>query len=267
MRSIHTRGEIDRSEDLRRSDGDAFLLGTQAGVPLYELVKRNLSERILLGQWAPGTVLPGEVALAQSFGLAVGTIRRALAELTAEGLLMRRRKTGTVVTGRRPHHSLRSFFQYFRLHALDGSVVRSSAKVLSVVRGDATDHEREKLDLPRTGQVIRLRRVRSIDGIPVMYDRMVLPALRVPGFPETPAEVPALVFLHLLERYGIRISAVREWVTAALADAVDLEVLNLTPPAALLIMDELAFDQTGTPTVLNHHRAQTARHCYVNEVS
>ena len=66
------------------------------------------------------------------FGVAVGTVRRALGDLTAEGMLRRRRKTGTVVTGRTPHHSLRHFFQYFRLHDRDGELVRSAAKVLSV---------------------------------------------------------------------------------------------------------------------------------------
>jgi GntR family transcriptional regulator len=241
-------------------------LGAQAGVPLYELVKRNLSEQILMSRWPPGTVLPGEVALAQSFGVAVGTIRRALAELTAEGLLTRRRKTGTVVTGRSPHHSLRSFFQYFRLHGLDGSLMRSKARVLSVVRAEAGPLERQKLELPQGAQVIRLRRLRSVNGIPVMYDKMAIPAARVPGFPERVEDVPELVYLHILERYGIRISAVREWLTAGLAEAEDLEILGLQPPAALLIMDELAFDQAGAPAILNHHRAQTARHCYVNEV-
>jgi GntR family transcriptional regulator len=139
--------------------------------------------------------------------------------------------------------------------------------VLSIARDEASANEAKKLALPQNATVIRLRRVRSIDGIPVMYDKMVIPAGRVPGFPERVEDVPELVYLHLLERHGIRISAVREWITAALADPEDLEALRLTPPAALLIMDELAFDQTGTPAILNHHRAQTARHCYVNEVS
>ncbi|MCC7048413.1 MAG: GntR family transcriptional regulator [Alphaproteobacteria bacterium] len=238
-----------------------------ADVPLYETVKRHLSEEILLGRWLPGTVLPGEVALARGFGVAVGTVRRALAELTAEGLLTRRRKTGTVVTGRRPHHSLRSFFQYFRLHDLDGSLVRSTARVIRVERAPSTAVERRRLGLAPRSPVIRLRRVRSVDGIPVMHDLMTVAADRVPGFPTAAREVPELVYLHLLERYGIRISAVRERITAELADARDLEVLKLKPPAALLVMDELSYDQAGTPTILSCHRAQTMRHCYVNEVT
>ena len=59
--------------------GPAFArLGEATGAPLHEAVKRRVSEAILVGEWSPGTVLPSEVALAAMFGVAVGTVRRAL---------------------------------------------------------------------------------------------------------------------------------------------------------------------------------------------
>jgi GntR family transcriptional regulator len=241
-------------------------LDEMATVPLYEVVKRHISEAILMGRWAPGTVLPGEVALAQRFGVAVGTVRRALSDLTVEGLLTRRRKTGTVVTGRSPHHSLRSFFQFFRLHGRDGAVLRSQARVVGVQRATPTPSERSVLRIGADGQVLRIHRTRRIDRVPVMRDRLVLDAARVPDFPLAPRKVPELLYLYLLERYGIRISAVREQVTAALADASDLELLDLAPPAAVLVIDEIAYDQAGRPTLIGSHRARTERHCYINEV-
>lgn len=241
-------------------------LDEMAAVPLYEVVKRHISEAILMGRWAPGTVLPGEVALAQRFGVAVGTVRRALSDLTVEGLLTRRRKTGTIVTGRSPHHSLRSFFQFFRLHGRDGSVLRSQARVADVQVGPPTAAERAVLGLGADGRVLRIHRTRRIDRIPVMRDRIVMDAARVPDFPVAPRKVPELLYLHLLERYGIRISAVREQVTAALADADDLKLLDLVSPAAVLVIDEVAYDQAGRPTLIGSHRARTDRHCYVNEV-
>ena len=76
-------------------------LASGGAAPLYERVKRHMSEAILVGEWAPGTVLPSETVLAKGFGIAVGTVRRAMSDLVAEGLLSRRRKTGTVVTGPR----------------------------------------------------------------------------------------------------------------------------------------------------------------------
>ena len=241
-------------------------LDEMTAIPLYEVVKRHISEAILMGRWAPGTVLPGEVALAQRFGVAVGTVRRALSDLTVEGLLTRRRRTGTVVTGRSPHHSLRSFFQFFRLHGRDGTVLRSQARVVDIEIAGPTASERAILGLGADGRVLRIQRLRRIDRVPVMRDRLVLDAGRLPEFPLAPRKVPELLYLHLLEHYGIRISAVREQVTASLADADDLKLLDLTPPAALLVIDEIAYDQSGRPTIIGSHRARTERHCYVNEV-
>lgn len=233
--------------------------------PLYERVKRHMSEAILVGDWPPGMVLPNETVLAQGFGVAVGTVRRAMSDLVAEGLLTRRRKTGTVVTGRTPHHSLRFFFQYFRLHRADGSLVRSTSQFLNVGCSPATPAQAAALQI-RTGGVVKIHRIRHADGRPVMHDKLVLAEERLPGWPRDAAELPPLLYLHLLERYGIRISAVREQITADLADDEDIALLQLEGREAVLTIDEVAYDQAGIPTILGWHRATTGAHAYVNEV-
>lgn len=241
-------------------------IAVDGALPLYEMVKRHMSESILAGEWPPGTVLPGEVALGRMYGVAVGTVRRAMADLAAEGLLTRRRKTGTVVTGRAPHHSLRFFFQFFRLHAADGAQVRSQARMLSRTVGPAVADEAAALGLEPGAEVLRLHRLRLVDGAPIMRDQMVLDAARLPGFPADPEEVPALLYLHLVERYGIRVAAVREEVGADLATLEDVHLLKLQTPSAILTIREVAYDQAGAPVILAWHRATTAHHRYLNEI-
>ncbi len=240
-------------------------LGVIEAAPLYERVKRHMSEAILVGEWPPGMVLPNETSLAHGFGVAVGTVRRAMSDLVAEGLLSRRRKTGTVVTGRAPHHSLRFFFQYFRLHRADGRLARSTSRFLSVEALIATPEQAATLQI-RTGGVISIHRVRDVDGRPVMHDRLILAQERLPDWPLAPESLPSLLYLHLLERYGIRISAVREQISANLASAEDAALLELAEREAVLTIDEVAYDQSGTPTILGLHRATTRAHVYVNEV-
>lgn len=235
-------------------------------VPLYEHIKRQISEAILLSVWPPGSILPSEVALAGRYGVAVGTVRRALAELTAEGLLVRRRKTGTMVTGRTPHHTLRYFFEYFRLHGADGALLRSQPRILSVAAARATTVEARLLGVAEGASTIRIHRLRSVEKQPVMHERFTLAFERVPGFAMAAAEIPDLIYLHLLERYGLRISAVRESVRADLATAEDCEILHLHEPAAVLTIDESAFDQVGAPVLISHHRAKTDEFLYLNEI-
>jgi GntR family transcriptional regulator len=234
--------------------------------PLYQVVKRQITESILFGKWPAGTVLPNEIALAQMFGVAVGTLRRALLDLTKEGMLSRRRKTGTVVTGRTPQHSLRFFFQYFRLHGRDGSLQHSRTKVLGLSFGEADESEQFALKLATAAPVLRLKRLRYVDGVPVMHDHFTLPRERVPDFPEKPEDVPELLYLYLLDCYGIRISAVREQIGAELANDDDAALLNVAPRAAILCIEEVAYDQSGVPTIYGFHRCTTTNHRYVNEV-
>ncbi|GAB4176739.1 MAG: hypothetical protein OHK0024_14240 [Thalassobaculales bacterium] len=240
--------------------------GQDAGVPLYERLKRRLSENILMGVWPPGTVIPGEERLAADYGLAVGTVRRALADLAAEGLLARRPKRGTVVTGRAPHHSLRFFFQYFRLHGRDGSLLRSSVEMLGLSAQPATAEEARRLEVPAGDMLVVIERLRLVSGQPVMLDNFRLLAARVPGFPTEQAAVPELIYRHLLDRYGIRVTAVREELEARLADAQERRLLALPDPAAVLVIDGLAIDQSGRPCALVRQVASTAHHRYVNEV-
>lgn len=220
-----------------------------------------------MGRWAPGAVLPGEVALAERFGVSVGTVRRALADLVAEGLLTRRPRAGTVVTGRSPEHSLRFFFQYFRLHGADGSLQRSRAEPLSLGIEAAGADDARRLGIAEGATLVRLFRLRIAQGRPVMTDRYRFAAARVPGFPHRPEAVPELLFRHLLEAHGIRISAVREELRAETATAEDRRLLGLADRAAVLVIEATAFDQAGHPVLLTTQRASTASHRYVNEIS
>lgn len=189
-----------------------------------------------------------------------------MADLTAEGMLMRRRKSGTVVTGRAPQHSLRFFFQFFRLHGADGSLLLSETEVLSLAHGGASPEEAAALSVDAGAELLHLHRLRRVRGQPVMHERMMLPRHRVPEFPTEPAAVPALIFRHLLEQYGIRVSAVRENVTAGLANDEDARLLELALPDAVLLIDDIVYDQSGAPIIISRHRATTRGYCYVNEV-
>lgn len=234
-------------------------------VPLYEHVKQQISEWILTGAYSEGSVLPSEAALAVQFRVAVGTVRHALADLVSEGLVARRRRIGTVVTGRAPQ-SLRFFFQYFRLHTADGGLVHSTTTALRLEHGQATAEEALGLNVAPDTAVIRLRRVRHVHGKPVMLEDLTLPADLVPGFPDRAEDAPPLLYLHLLHEYGIRVMAVREHLTADLATAEERAALALSIPAAILRIRSTSYDATGRVALLGAHVADTAGHSYVNEV-
>lgn len=235
------------------------------GAPLYEVVKHHISQAIMEGVWGAGTVLPAENDLAQHFGVAVGTVRKALTALTSEGVLMRRRKTGTVVTGWGPLQNLRYFFQYFRLHDERGDLVKSETQLLDYTVTQANGEEVEKLKLEQDHTVIRLHRLRMVSGIKAMHERMTIAVERLRELPSE-AEIPSLLYQYLLSHHGVRVAAVRENITAELANEEDCQLLDLTAPHAIMVINDISFDQTTKPVILAQHRASTEHFSYINEI-
>lgn len=232
---------------------------------MHEAVKRQLADGILRGRWAKGATLPGETYLAQEYGVGVGTMRRALAALVTEGLLSRRRKTGTVVTGRTPNHRLGMIYQFFRLHRHGTELVESTRTILATRCRPATPEEAERLRLDGPEPVVAIHRLRSIDQRPVMHELIVVPAALLPDFPDG-EDVPERVYVYMLERHGLRIAAQRELLSAQLATEDDIRLLQLGTPGAVLVITATAYDPAGVPLIALTQRAQTTDFAYVNEV-
>lgn len=243
-----------------------MLSKNESYLPIYRAVQKDIMDRIASGEWPEGTILPAEVALAHEFKVSVGTIRRALGELTVEGILARRRKTGTVVTGRSPQQNLRFFYSYFRLHSREGALQHSTVKILSMERRLPTESEMQSLRISTDVQVIHIHRLRYVTDRPVMHEHVVIPTVRVPDFPEKIESVPAKLYSLLWQNYDIKISAIREQLEADLATKEDADLLNLALPYAILVLQEVAYDEKAQPVLINCHRATTRDDIYINEI-
>src|SRR5688572_11391224 len=85
--------------------------------PLNEQVRQRLIEGISAGEWRAGEAIPTESELARAFGVAIGTVRKAVDSLVAEQVLVRRQGKGTFVTA---HDGRRLLFHFFHIVARDG---------------------------------------------------------------------------------------------------------------------------------------------------
>ena len=74
-------------------------------------------QRIASGAWQPGEALPSEPELAAEIGVSQGTVRKALDEMAAQTLVVRRQGRGTYVAR---HDDARILFQFFKLVLDDG---------------------------------------------------------------------------------------------------------------------------------------------------
>jgi len=72
-------------------------VGTPAFSPLYQQIKVLILQSLQSGEWKPGDVIPSEMDLAARFRVSQGTVRKAIDELAAENLVVRRQGKGTFV--------------------------------------------------------------------------------------------------------------------------------------------------------------------------
>src|SRR5574343_489942 len=96
--------------------------------PLYRQIKDFLIRSLEEGEWGPGDAIPSEGDLAMRFNVSQGTVRKAIDEMAAENMLVRRQGKGTFVA---THSDPRSFYRFLRLVPDDGRVVQGVSDPIS----------------------------------------------------------------------------------------------------------------------------------------
>jgi GntR family transcriptional regulator len=189
--------------------------------PLYRQVKDAFIRRMADNVWPAGFLLPSEGQLAVEMGVSQGTVRKALDELAGENLLVRQQGRGTFVA---QHDEKRILFQFFKLVPDDGLARFPESEVLSASVETATEEERIALALAPRAKVARVRRVRAIDGVPLIIETLSLPDELFPKLTETP--VPNSLYAFYAERYGVTIAHAREKLKAVALQADDGQILG-----------------------------------------
>src|SRR4051795_1232955 len=112
--------------------------------PLYRQVKELLIKRLGDRSWAPGQMLPSEPEIAAGLGVSPGTVRKALDEMSAESLLVRRQGRGTFVAS---HNEERILFQFFRMVSDSGEHRFPESRIMSVAVVKANERAAARLGI------------------------------------------------------------------------------------------------------------------------
>ena len=229
---------------------------------LYAAVRARVVDRLQSGHWSPGDRIPTETQLATEFGVGIGTIRRAVGELVAEGVLVRRARLGTTVARHTDEHS---FDLYFSFVDAAGKPVKLTSQLLSFKKERAGPEVGAALRIERGARVARIENLRLLHGVPLMLDRLWLPLDR---FTELSAEVFAArtgsVYGFYQEHYGISVVRIVEDLGACVADAGLARSLDLAVDDPLLRIQRTAFSYNDAPVEYRHRFVNSAGCQYRN---
>jgi GntR family transcriptional regulator len=214
-------------------------LDRTAGHPLWQQLQDDLLARLRLGEFTPG--FPGELALADDYGVSRHTVRQALRQLRADGVI-------TAERGRQPRVSpaadivqpIGVLYSLFSSVEESGLAQRSSVQTLGI-RADAVVADR--LGLEGSTPLVHIERIRYAGDEPLAIDRVWLPAdLASPIL--TADFTRTSLYAVLMDKAGIRLDRGEETIRAVLPTPAERTHLNMPPDQAALSIHRLGYAAT-----------------------
>jgi DNA-binding GntR family transcriptional regulator len=220
-------------------------------VPLYHQLAEQLTGAITDGRLQPGDPFEKEVALSERLALSRQTVRLAIQQLVAQGLLIRRRGLGTTVANRKVHRRAELSSLYEDLER-EGRSPRTE-----VISHEMVEDERVALalDLPADTALLAIVRLRSTDDAPLAVLHNWLP----PAYADvTREELEDGGLYSALRLRGVKPVVARQSIAARMPTAAERRLLRIRGSHPVLTMTRMAFDARGNPVEFGDH-------CYRSE--
>lgn len=232
--------------------------------PLYRQIKDFLVRCLELGEWGPGDAIPSEGELASRFGVSQGTIRKAIDELAAENMLIRRQGKGTFVA---THSDPRSFYRFLRLVPDDARAVHAVSDPFFCDLLDASAEVAGALGLMSGEKVVHVGRLLRFEGEPVVLDQIYLVAELFSGLTLEALRGGERSLYSLFETdFGVRMIRAEEHLKAVAADAESASLMALPVGEPLLLVERTAYTYGNRPVEWRRGLYCTRRHYYQNEL-
>ena len=216
-------------------------LQSESSSPLYHQLMQRLSEDIERGTYPVGSRIPPEHKLEELYKVSRVTVRRALAELTAEGLLERKQGKGTFVSTPRISQDLKSIHSFHDACKQNG--FQGGTIVIHVRAADADAADIEELNLRTGDKVLETLRVRTADGVPVVLEENHFSM----AYSYLENENLAGSLYNVLRDYGVEPKQASHDISMAFATETQAKLLDIEPGAPLMRLHEVVYDQKGRP--------------------
>lgn len=240
---------------------------TPAFSPLYRQIKELILKSLQAGEWKPGEAIPSEFELAARFRVSQGTVRKAIDELAADHLLVRRQGKGTFVATHAEQHVQYRFLKLVPDVGDAASEGPAQRTIIDCRRLRASAEIARALSLRTGDAVLQLRRVLSFAGEPTILEDIWLPGGPFKGLTaERLTTYDGPMYALFETEFGVRMVRAREQIRAVLPDAEQSRQLGVTPQTPLLSVERVAFTYDGKAMEMRRGLYRTDKHYYRNEL-
>jgi GntR family phosphonate transport system transcriptional regulator len=215
------------------------------GIAMWRRIADAIRLDIVGGKLARGEKLPGEMQLAERFAVNRHTVRRAIAALTAEGVVKAEQGRGTFVDqARRLSYRIGRRTRF--TEGLAGQARNLDRHILSISLDNAGANVAAALRLKPGAKTIRYEALSFADGRPLSRATAWVDYRRFPDFAERIGRSASVT--AVFRSYGLADYArATTHISARHADAEETRLLKLAPGAILLVSEAVDADAGGAP--------------------
>ena len=208
---------------------------------IYKSIADRLRLRLNSADFAIGSPLPGEKKLAEEFGVARMTIRKAIDLLVDWGLVVRRHGSGTYVARKDVHHETSNLTGLAEVLRKQGKEVVSQVLAFEVMPAPPAIASLLRIKIDE--RIYFSRRVRYVDGKPLMLEDSYMPVKLFRNL--SLSHLEGSKFDYIEKECGIIISGNYETLTPVLADKQLARSMNVPEQTPLLRITSLSYSDSG----------------------
>ncbi len=210
-------------------------------VPLYIQIAGDIKSKIEHGELLANTRIPTEVELSGVYQVSRITVRKALEILVEEGILVRRQRIGTFVSDKKISRNLNSYMGFSQSCELEGN--KPGTRFLSAELVKAKAFDIENLKLEEEDKVIRIRRLRYCNDIPVVLEETHFPK----KYAYLLAEDLNRSLHEILHEHGVIARNCSKIIGVCYATREEAEYLKIKEHDALILSKDTSYDMAGEP--------------------
>ncbi len=218
--------------------------------PVYIQLREVVRSKIEDGEYAPGTAIPSEHALADTYGVNRLTVRNAIDALVNEGLLKRVKGKGVYVMAKyeRDLEVLGGFSQTMK----DRNVL-SGKKILQKGQRLAGEKYASILNIQKDDLIYYIKRLDYADEEPIALQEIFIPYNLVPNVENIDLSVFSM--FEIYKFYGI--NPVRAWQVLDLAQLTqsDARMININKEQTVFLFSCTTYDEKNM--VIEYSRSYT----------
>jgi len=232
--------------------------------PLYEEVKKKITESLIQGEWRPGEAIPSEIELACKYNVSQGTVRKAIDELSADSILIRRQGKGTYVA---THNEENIQLRFLRLTSNLGLKEKLDNKLVSFSKEKATNKLAKILNINPASTILSLKRILTFNEKPLILDVIKIPAQSFRGLTaEMVVEKKGSMYRMYETDFGVRMLRADEKIKAISANFDSASLLNVKENSPLLSVERLSYTYDNKPLEWRLGLCITDNHYYRSEL-